>query len=306
MPSQGGAPVANDANTIIQLTFQESATPWTNHGNGAALSFTWGSQVSRSTDGKFPGAFGATSPTAYACSQTGTNSGGNSSTGAAGTTTNENAFPISAHAWVYPTGVGGSTNNTVFMKAYRPDASGWTSPFVAFKLGLNTNMSPEFYLTTSATLRSITNTNYRIPLNTWSHLALTYDGTTFKGYVNGWLFGSLAETNAIDYGTHGPWVVGGTVANSTESMSGLIADVRFDNVARSQSYFQSIFSAGTNLDVGDVLSVANIGHQMGRTVDGGTQIVSVANIGSSVDRGKDLLPVLGPVVIGTGIDPSQP
>src|SRR5262249_7431393 len=47
-----------------------------------------------------------------------------------------------------------------------------------------------------------------LPTNTWSHLALTYDGATLRLYVNGVLVGSMAKTGAIATSTN-PLQIGG-------------------------------------------------------------------------------------------------
>lgn len=72
-----------------------------------------------------------------------------------------------------------------------------------------------------------------LPLNTWSHVAGTYDGTTMKFYVNGLLVASRPQTGPIATST-GPLTIGGNVVYG-ENWNGLIDEVRIYNRALSQN-----------------------------------------------------------------------
>ncbi|HEY7019302.1 MAG TPA: LamG domain-containing protein, partial [Gaiellaceae bacterium] len=63
-----------------------------------------------------------------------------------------------------------------------------------------------------------------VPLNTWTHLASTYDGSTLKLYVNGVLAGSKAVTGSLAATTN-PLRIGGNTIWS-EWFSGQIDEVR--------------------------------------------------------------------------------
>lgn len=74
-----------------------------------------------------------------------------------------------------------------------------------------------------------------VPLNTWTHLALTYDGTAAGGtvmrlYVNGTLAASRTQTGTIPNG-NGPLAIGGNAVFGNESFNGLIDEVRVYNRA---------------------------------------------------------------------------
>jgi hypothetical protein len=72
-----------------------------------------------------------------------------------------------------------------------------------------------------------------LPLNTWSHVAGTYDGATMKFYVNGILVGSRAQSGALAASTL-PLNIGGNT-DFGEYWSGLMDEVRIYNRALSQN-----------------------------------------------------------------------
>ncbi|HTQ57899.1 MAG TPA: choice-of-anchor D domain-containing protein [Bryobacteraceae bacterium] len=79
-------------------------------------------------------------------------------------------------------------------------------------------------------------------------VAATYDGTTFRLYVNGVLEGTQTETKTIPYSTQ-DWVIGAAdpyIAGQgyPRTWNGIIDEVQAYNVALSQSQIQSIYSAG--------------------------------------------------------------
>jgi len=75
-----------------------------------------------------------------------------------------------------------------------------------------------------------------LPLNTWSHLAMTYDGTTMRIYINGVQAGSGAVTGSAAT-SNSPLRIGG---NSIwgEYFRGLIDEVRIYNRALSATEIQ--------------------------------------------------------------------
>jgi hypothetical protein len=76
-----------------------------------------------------------------------------------------------------------------------------------------------------------------LPLNTWTHLAGTYDGTTMLFYVNGIQVNSVAQTGAIATSTS-PLFIGGD-SISGQYWTGLIDEVRVYNRALSASAIQT-------------------------------------------------------------------
>ena len=78
-----------------------------------------------------------------------------------------------------------------------------------------------------------------LPLNTWTFLAGTYDGTTLRIYVNGNLVGSTAVSGSI-ITTTDPLKIGGDWSN--EMFTGIIDNVRIYNQALSQAQIQADMS----------------------------------------------------------------
>jgi len=76
-----------------------------------------------------------------------------------------------------------------------------------------------------------------LPLNTWTHLALTYDSAMIRFYVNGVLVGSSPETFAITTSTK-PLCIGGDPTQG-QFFNGIIDEVRVYNVALTAAQIQT-------------------------------------------------------------------
>jgi hypothetical protein len=83
-----------------------------------------------------------------------------------------------------------------------------------------------------------------LPLNTWSHIAVTYGDGFLRFYVNGTQAGSVAQTGNIQTST-GPLRIGGNSVWS-EWFAGRIDEVRIYNRALTQAEIQG----GMNMTVG--------------------------------------------------------
>lgn len=87
-----------------------------------------------------------------------------------------------------------------------------------------------FYLNSSAVATSVNN----ILLNQWTHVAGTYDGANIKVYINGVLEATTAYSTALIPATE-EMKIGGGLSNGSEYFPGLITDVRFWTIAKTQS-----------------------------------------------------------------------
>nr|AHN98026.1 Glucose/sorbosone dehydrogenase [uncultured bacterium lac193] len=86
-----------------------------------------------------------------------------------------------------------------------------------------------------------------VGLNTWTHLAATYDGATLRLYVNGTAVGSTALTGPLDT-TTGPLRIGGNAIRS-EWFTGLIDEIRVYNRALTQSEIQIDMNTAVGIPV---------------------------------------------------------
>jgi hypothetical protein len=134
---------------------------------------------------------------------------------------------MTLEAWVYPAKANGW--RTVLMREsaanYYLSASNGSFAGAGPSAGVNNGSNQDVYGPTS------------LPLNTWTHLAATWDGTTLKVYVNGVQVASKAIGKSI-LATSGPLRIGG---NSMwgEYFNGKIDEVRVYNRALSQAEVQA-------------------------------------------------------------------
>ena len=77
----------------------------------------------------------------------------------------------------------------------------------------------------------------RLPASTWTHLAVTYDGTTIRLYVNGAQVSSLAKTGNLTTSTN-PLTIGSDPIYG-QYFQGMIDDVRVYNVALTSAQIQT-------------------------------------------------------------------
>jgi uncharacterized protein (TIGR03437 family) len=87
----------------------------------------------------------------------------------------------------------------------------------------------------------------QVPLFTWTHVALTFDGSSVKAYINGTLTRNITGLTGTIPSTSGPLRIGSRAVLTNqprEGFNGLIDEVAFYNRALSASEIQSIFNVG--------------------------------------------------------------
>ncbi len=134
---------------------------------------------------------------------------------------------VTLEAWVYPTASSG-WSTAIFKEEFHDLAYGL---FPSSGAGL-----PNISMITSSGLQGIDGTS-ALPLNTWSHLAGTYDGVNLQLYVNGIQAASAPASGSISTSTNALYVGGNPVFG--EFFLGTIDDVRIYNRALNQIEIQS-------------------------------------------------------------------
>jgi Concanavalin A-like lectin/glucanases superfamily/Putative esterase len=134
--------------------------------------------------------------------------------------------------WIFPTAHGNGTWRNVLIK----ERSGGE----VYNLYSNTDTNvPTVYAVRSAAPSTPLDARgtAQLPLNAWTHLAATYDGTTLRLYVNGSQVGSRAVSGALLTSTGALRIGGNNVWG--EYFKGRIDEVRIYNRALSQGEIQS-------------------------------------------------------------------
>jgi hypothetical protein len=139
---------------------------------------------------------------------------------------------MTLEAWVFPTAVGSWRN--VLMKE-RPNGQ-------SYSLYSHDNARrPAGYLNLGQPADVGTNSNTGLPLNAWSHLAATYDGTTLRLFVNGAQVGTKAVTGPIVTSTGALRVGGNSIWG--EYFTGRIDEIRLYNRVLTAAEIQTDMNA---------------------------------------------------------------
>ena len=139
---------------------------------------------------------------------------------------------MTLEAWVYPTAVGG----------WRDVITKGTDD-IYHLMGSSDDSTPALGGTFSPSVLRGTSS---LPLNTWTHLTGTYDGTTMRLYVNGVQVSSQAQTGPIQTST-AALTMGGDALHG-QYFAGLIDEVRIYNRALSVAEIQSDMNTGRTDD----------------------------------------------------------
>lgn len=140
---------------------------------------------------------------------------------------------MTLEAWVYPTAL--ADWHTVVMKE--------TNGELVYALYASENVSiPSVYVRIGNSSRRLAGTS-ALPLNTWTHLAATYTGSTLRLYVNGTQVASQARTGSIATSNQ-PVRIGGNAVWG-EYFNGSIDEVRIYNRALTVAEIAADMAAGT-------------------------------------------------------------
>lgn len=151
-------------------------------------------------------------------------------------------------AWAKPNGAGPNNDflgSVIVQKGWMPPAGYMT---VSLSLWWSAQQQKFIFGFGSISTDLIPSTS-TFPPGQFYHVAATYDGNTFKLYVNGALEGTMALTKTIPYDPSIPWTIGSTAApiravGYPRTFNGVIDEVEIFNRALTQGEIQSIYNAG--------------------------------------------------------------
>ncbi|HEV7860890.1 MAG TPA: FG-GAP-like repeat-containing protein [Pyrinomonadaceae bacterium] len=145
---------------------------------------------------------------------------------------------LTVDAWINPTAPG-VADNPILVKGNLSSANSQPYSILFVNAGAGDNRII-FRVGNNSTFDSLVS-NGNVLLNTYTHIAVTYDGTTMSLYVNGALDASKTTTIGTLNQNSLPLSIGGGAAD----FAGAVDELEIYNRALSQTEIQSIYDAGT-------------------------------------------------------------
>ena len=141
-------------------------------------------------------------------------------------------------------GLSGAAQYTFTAWIKHSSRSGWDYQAIYSMGGASNNIGSEFLIDTSGTLYvhlwgTLQSTGYTVPLSTWVHLAVVFDGTNFVTYVNGAQQHSFSATPNLQ---NSPLRIGGSRLYGTRAFNGSVYDATLFNVAKSPTEIAAIYN----------------------------------------------------------------
>ncbi|MGH7158349.1 MAG: fibronectin type III domain-containing protein [Candidatus Saccharimonadales bacterium] len=147
--------------------------------------------------------------------------------------TNISGSELTLSMWLNPQ-QGSSTDSILLGKFWHP--STWTDPYYQFGFELWGGNEPVFQIGTSGGVQGVL-MGSTIPLNQWTHLAVTFSGSQVKFYVNG----NLVSTKTLNatISARGNAMFIGADQSVGQHFKGTMDDIRIYNKALSQAEIQA-------------------------------------------------------------------
>ncbi|MGQ9630780.1 MAG: LamG-like jellyroll fold domain-containing protein [bacterium] len=150
---------------------------------------------------------------------------------------------LSVEAWIKLNSIGG--NQRILRK-------GEGTPNTGYAMRVEGNVIRYFFYDSTNALRSMFGTT-TLSTGTWYHVAMTYDGTTLRGYINGNLDNSITPPGGTTIGTNNlPLTIGGD-SLKTYQFNGVIDEVKVTRVAK-----KYVPSSATVVTVGTIPPTATL------------------------------------------------
>jgi hypothetical protein len=156
---------------------------------------------------------------------------------------------LSIDAWVRPDGIGPNNDqfgSIVVMKGLQPPTGSWND---SVQINWRATDQRFLFFFGNVPVHQIASA-HQFPIGQFYHVAGTYDGATFKLFVNGVLEGQMLLAKTIAYDTT-PWTIGSAasvfrnaVPPYARTWNGVIDEVEIFNRALSQAEITAIFKAG--------------------------------------------------------------
>ena len=149
---------------------------------------------------------------------------------------------ITMEAWIYPTQF--VADGIIYAKPH----TSFVNPFIIYGLGYSSsNLRYDLALADGATQRNCPSSNNAVKLNTWQHIAATFNGTTTKLYIDGKLNSSCnftefnISTNSMPlYLGHYPY------QNNQYSYKGKLDEVKIYNRTLSAQQINALYNNRTD------------------------------------------------------------
>lgn len=158
---------------------------------------------------------------------------------------------LSVSAWVCPLARNSTTTNMVVEKLRIDDSTNTGT----FTLGLDASTSAiRVSLTTGAGSGSVFSSSTPVPLGVFSHLALTYDGSYLRAYLNGMLDAETSKTGNVDWNSPtstGSFAIGYNPSIAGGNFPGVIEEVVIEDAIVSEYMLRARYLRGLGLFVED-------------------------------------------------------